>query len=80
MRPLRPLALLLLPACLLMAGDAKTQAPKSKGYVGCTDTKLFHKGSCAYVKEIEKAGTKVTFSKRSEAVQAGYKPCTECKP
>jgi hypothetical protein len=53
---------------------------KSKGFVGCTQTKLFHKPDCKVVQEIEKAGTKVMFSRREEAVQAGYKPCEECKP
>ncbi|HET8901746.1 MAG TPA: Ada metal-binding domain-containing protein [Holophagaceae bacterium] len=53
---------------------------KSKGFVGCTETKLFHKPGCAHVADIEKAGTKVMFTNRAEAVQAGYKPCEDCKP
>ena len=53
---------------------------KSKGFVGCTATKLFHKPGCAHVADIEKAGTKVMFTNRAEAVQAGYKPCEDCKP
>ena len=53
---------------------------KSKGFVGCTETKLFHKPGCAHVADIEKAGTKVMFTTRAEAVQAGYKPCDDCKP
>ena len=53
---------------------------KSKGFVGCTETKVFHKPDCAHVADIEKAGTKVMFTNRAEAVQAGYKPCDDCKP
>ncbi|HJU83411.1 MAG TPA: Ada metal-binding domain-containing protein [Holophagaceae bacterium] len=53
---------------------------KAKSFVGCTQTKVFHKPDCKVVADIEKAGTKVTFSRREEAVQAGYKPCEECKP
>lgn len=53
---------------------------KSKGFVGCTETKLFHKPDCAHVADIERAGTKVMFTNRAEAVQAGYKPCDDCKP
>ena len=89
----RSIALMLaLPS--LMAAQApapsapETQAPakthhhraKSKGFVGCTETKLFHKPGCAHVADIEKAGTKVSFTNRAEAVQAGYKPCEDCKP
>lgn len=54
--------------------------PKSKGFVGCTATKLFHRPDCAHVADIEKAGTKVMFTNRAEAIQAGYKPCEDCKP
>jgi hypothetical protein len=67
------------------APEAKTPAKhhrhaKSKGFVGCTATKLFHRPDCAHVADIEKAGTKVMFTNRAEAVQAGYKPCEDCKP
>ena len=55
-------------------------AAKARGFVGCTETKLFHKPGCAHVADIEKAGTKVMFTTRAEAVQAGYKPCDDCKP
>ncbi|HTL97925.1 MAG TPA: Ada metal-binding domain-containing protein [Holophagaceae bacterium] len=55
-------------------------AAKARGFVGCTQTKLFHKPGCAHVADIEKAGTKVMFTTRAEAIQAGYKPCEDCKP
>ena len=91
MAKLRTLALLLAVPALLAAQAPEPAAPapapakhhrhaKSKGFVGCTETKLFHKPGCAHVADIEKAGTKVTFTNRAEAVQAGYKPCEDCKP
>lgn len=92
MLTLRSLALALaFPALLAAQAPApaapSTQAPakhhrhaKSKGFVGCTATKLFHKPGCAHVADIEKAGTKVMFTNRAEAIQAGYKPCEDCKP
>lgn len=91
MPKLRTLALLLAVPALLAAQAPEPAAPapapakhhrhaKSKGFVGCTETKLFHKPGCAHVADIEKAGTKVTFTNRAEAVQAGYKPCEDCKP
>jgi hypothetical protein len=92
MPTLRSLALALAFPALLAAQAPAAPAPsaqapakhhhhiKSKGFVGCTATKLFHKPDCAHVADIEKAGTKVMFTNRAEAIQAGYKPCEDCKP
>ncbi|MBS1767090.1 MAG: hypothetical protein JST05_06780 [Acidobacteria bacterium] len=52
---------------------------KEKGLVGDSSTKTFHRASCAHVADI-KADAKVSFTRRAEAVQAGYKPCEDCKP
>ena len=52
---------------------------KEKGLVGDSATKTFHRASCAHVADI-KADAKVAFTRREEAVQAGYKPCEDCKP
>lgn len=75
MRMSRTLILAAVVAPMALFGAAKT-----KGFIGCTQTKMFHKPNCKYVSEIEKNGTKVTFTRRQEAIQAGYKPCEECKP
>ncbi len=53
--------------------------PKEKGLVGDSATKTFHRADCAHVADI-KADAKVSFTRREEAVQAGYKPCEDCKP
>ena len=75
MRMIRNLILAAAVAPMVLSG-----AMKAKGFVGCTQTKIFHKPDCKVVAEIEKAGTKVMFTRRQEAIQAGYKPCEECKP
>ena len=91
MPKLRTLALMFVLPALLAAQAPAPAAPaappkahhhhaKARGFVGCTETKLFHRPGCKHVAEIEKAGTKVMFTTRAEAIQAGYKPCDECKP
>lgn len=75
MRYLRPLALL-----LFALVPASAMAVKGHAFVGCTESKVFHRARCKMVQDVEKAGTKVQFSRRAEAVQAGYKPCGTCKP
>lgn len=52
---------------------------KEKGLIGDSATKTFHRADCAHVADI-KADAKVSFTRREEAVQAGYKPCPDCKP
>ncbi|MBS1767935.1 MAG: hypothetical protein JST05_11115 [Acidobacteria bacterium] len=87
----RSLALALaVPALLAAQAPAPAPAPakapakhhrhaKAKGYIGDSATKTFHLASCAHVADI-KADAKVAFTRREEAVQAGYKPCEDCKP
>ena len=82
MRMLQLLVLACLMASPLVArtgGEGKT-APKTDMIVGCKETKLYHKASCKWVKEIEKAGTRVDFKSVAEAKKAGMKPCGDCKP
>ena len=69
------------PAAKAAPAPAKHHArrAKEKGLVGDSATKTFHRASCAHVADI-KADAKVAFTRREEAVQAGYKPCGDCKP
>jgi len=53
---------------------------KAEVIVGCKETKLYHKANCKWVKQIEKAGTRVDFKSVAEAKKAGMKPCGDCKP
>ncbi|MBK8726322.1 MAG: hypothetical protein IPL96_09860 [Holophagaceae bacterium] len=62
------------------AEAAKGEVPKAIPVVGCKDTKMFHMPDCKWVKEIEKAGTKVDFPSKSAAKKAGMKPCGDCMP
>ncbi|WP_243383815.1 Ada metal-binding domain-containing protein [Geothrix alkalitolerans] len=59
--------------------EAKAKA-KAEVIVGCKETKVYHKANCKWVKEIDKAHTRVDFKSVAEAKQAGMKPCEDCKP
>lgn len=82
MRTLQVVALAGLMASPLAAripDKTKTEV-KSEVIVGCKDTKVYHKASCKWVKEVEKAGTRVDFKSVADAKKAGMKPCEDCKP
>lgn len=84
MRALQLMALVGLAASQLAArppDPPKAKAePKAEVIVGCKETKLYHKANCKWVKEIDKAGTRVDFKSVAEARKAGMKPCEDCKP
>ena len=46
-------------------------------YHGNKDSKVFHSPSCQYYNS---KNSKVIFYSRDEAIEAGYSPCTTCKP
>ncbi|MBS1785451.1 MAG: hypothetical protein JST24_08490 [Acidobacteria bacterium] len=84
------LLMLAVPAFLAAQAPAPAPAPakapakhhrhaKERGLIGDSATKTFHRADCAHVADI-KADAKVSFTRREEAVQAGYKPCPDCKP
>jgi methylphosphotriester-DNA--protein-cysteine methyltransferase len=81
MRQIQLLALACLVAAPLAARvEEGAQAPKAQVIVGCKETKMYHRADCKWVKEIEKAGTRVDFKTVAEAKKAGMKPCGDCKP
>ena len=49
------------------------------GYVSTTGSSVFHKPGCKSVANIS-ASRRIEFVSRAEAVQAGKRPCRECKP
>jgi methylphosphotriester-DNA--protein-cysteine methyltransferase len=72
-------------ACLMVAPLAArveegAKDPKGQVIVGCKDTKMYHRADCKWVKEIEKAGTRVDFKSVADAKKAGMKPCKDCNP
>ncbi len=74
---------LFIPALLLAAplgAGTGQMTPKSQAVVACSNTKLYHRADCKWVKEIDKAGTRVDFPSAAAAKKAGYKACTDCKP
>ena len=48
-------------------------------YVASANSDKFHYPSCASAKRI-KSYNKITFSSRSQAVNAGYSSCARCHP
>jgi methylphosphotriester-DNA--protein-cysteine methyltransferase len=67
------------PLAARIAHPAITEA-KAEAIVGCKETKLYHRADCKWVKEIDKAGTRVDFKSVAAAKKAGMKPCEDCKP
>ncbi|HJV39773.1 MAG TPA: Ada metal-binding domain-containing protein [Geothrix sp.] len=82
MRALQFLAVAALMASQLAARtyDKPKAETKAEVIVGCKETKLYHKANCKWVKEIDKAHTRVDFRSVAEAKKAGMKPCEDCKP
>ena len=54
-------------------------APAAGGFVGNTDSKIFHKADCKLGSKV-KANHKMAFASKAEAEKAGYRPCKTCKP
>lgn len=52
---------------------------KEEGFVAAKNGKVFHKASCPHARRM-KDNTKVTFSKRDDAVASGRRPCLTCNP
>lgn len=81
---MRALQCLALAALMVSQLAARTDKPKAEAkaevIVGCKETKLYHNANCKWVKEINKAGTRVDFKSVAEARKAGMKPCEDCKP
>jgi hypothetical protein len=48
-------------------------------YVASKNSKVFHKPDCIWANRIKPANL-VTFSTRDQAIQAGKRPCKQCKP
>jgi len=54
-------------------------APAAGGFVGNTDSKIFHKADCKQGSKL-KADHKKVFATKEEAEKAGFRPCKTCKP
>ncbi|MEJ2744618.1 MAG: Ada metal-binding domain-containing protein [bacterium] len=62
-------------------GAAKSKAPASaeEGYYASVKGKAFHRPSCRWAGKISPANL-VKYKTREEAIAAGKKPCSTCKP
>jgi len=63
------------------AGAAKSTAPgAAEGeFLASAKGKSFHRASCEWAKKIS-AGNLVKYKTRDEAIAAGKKPCSSCRP
>lgn len=60
--------------------EASTPAiGSSNRYIASKDFQFFHKGDCKSAAKISEKNL-VHYATRDEAIQAGKKPCAECKP
>lgn len=60
--------------------DRSNIAEKSQGYVLNTKSKRFHYPYCGSVEQMKESNRKYTEMNRDELLNAGYKPCGDCKP
>lgn len=60
---------------------AQTASPEVQdlGFIAAKNGKVFHKPTCPHARRM-KDNTKVTFSKRDDAVTSGRRPCLTCNP
>jgi endonuclease/exonuclease/phosphatase family metal-dependent hydrolase len=58
---------------------APAAAAPSEGYVASVNSEVFHKAGCKSASKIS-AKNLVSYKTREEAIQAGKRPCAECKP
>ena len=54
-------------------------APILHGYVASKNSEVFHRTTCELAAKIAPKNL-VTYTSRNEAVRAGKKPCSECRP
>ena len=55
----------------------KADQQKVAKFVGSSESKKYHKPSCAWVKKISR-DNRVEFASKAEAEKAGYMPCKVC--
>ena len=58
---------------------APAAAAPSESYVASVNSEVFHKAGCKSASRIS-AKNLVTYKTREEAIQAGKRPCAECRP
>jgi len=51
----------------------------AEGYVASKNSAVFHKAGCKSAAKISEKN-RMRFATREEAIQAGKKPCAECRP
>ena len=64
------------------AKPAEPAAPESlisEGYVASKNSQVFHRADCKSAAKISEKNL-VHYLNRDEAIQAGKKPCAECRP
>jgi hypothetical protein len=67
------------PTATAKAETKPAPMPAATGFVGNSNSKVFHKSDCKAVATM-KAGHKVAFATKAEAEKAGFKACKICKP
>jgi methylphosphotriester-DNA--protein-cysteine methyltransferase len=55
------------------------EPPTSSGFVASKNSEVFHKPDCKSAAKISEKNL-VRYGTRKEAIQAGKRPCGECRP
>lgn len=62
------------------ATQAASQQSTAESYILNTNTKKFHRPSCASVKQMKESNKKSSSESRDAIIAAGYDPCKKCNP
>lgn len=62
------------------ATQAASQQATTETYILNTNTKKFHRPSCASVKQMKESNKKSSSESRDAIIAAGYDPCKKCNP
>ncbi|MFI4913227.1 MAG: Ada metal-binding domain-containing protein [Sedimentisphaeraceae bacterium JB056] len=59
--------------------EQTTETAEETNFICSKNSKIFHKKDCTWIDRI-KPENRVTYETREEAVEAGKRPCSKCKP
>jgi competence protein ComEC len=63
--------------CSKKSDGSPTSSSYSGPYIGNVNSLIFHKDTCSYLPD---TANRISFSKRQDAINAGYTPCGHCNP
>ncbi len=73
----RLILVVLIVGCLVAMAALSVHSRPTPAYIGNVRSCVFHKQTCRY---LPTAKNRTYFNTRTQAIDAGYRPCRKCKP